>query len=58
VVGRYPEGLASTNARAGVALFVLSVCALWVLLGCYDEPNAVIAIPGLPEIPVPTIQKG
>ena len=58
VSGRPPEGLAGTRAGAGVLLFLLSCLVLGLLVGCYDEANGVIAIPGLPEIPVPAIQKG
>jgi cytochrome b len=58
VAGRPPEGLAGTHARAGLLLLLLSGLVLALLVGCYDEANGVIAIPGLPEIPVPAIQKG
>jgi hypothetical protein len=58
VVGRPGDGLKSTGAAAGLILFLLSLCVVWLLLGCYDGPNAVIAIPGMPEIPVPFVQKG
>ena len=37
---------------------LLSGAVLWALVAFYDEANAVVAIPGLPEIPVPTVQKG
>lgn len=56
--GRPPEGLANTHAGAGLLLLLLSGLVLWLLVGYYDEANGVIAIPGLPEIPVPAIQKG
>ena len=56
--GRLPEGLANTHAGAGLLLLLLSGLVLWLLVGYYDEANGVIAIPGLPEIPVPAIQKG
>ena len=58
VAGRPPEGLAGTHAGAGVLLLLLSGLVLGLLVGYYDEANGVIAIPGLPEIPVPAIQKG
>jgi cytochrome b len=56
--GRPPDGLASSHARTGVLLLLLSGLVLALLVGYYDEANGVIAIPGLPEIPVPAIQKG
>ena len=56
--GRLPEGLANTHAGAGLLRLLLSGLVLWLLVGYYDEANGVIAIPGLPEIPVPAIQKG
>jgi len=56
--GRLPEGVANTHAGAGLLLLLLSGLVLWLLVGYYDEANGVIAIPGLPEIPVPAIQKG
>ncbi len=56
--GRPPEELANTHAGAGLFLLLLSGLVLWLLVGYYDEANGVIAIPGLPEIPVPAIQKG
>ncbi len=56
--GRPPEGVANTHAGAGLLLLLLSGLVLWLLVGYYDEANGVIAIPGLPEIPVPAIQKG
>lgn len=58
VQGQSSDGLTQTGARAGVLLLVLSSLVLWGLVGCYDEANSVIAIPGLPEIPVPLVQKG
>jgi len=56
--GRFPDGLGRTRTGAGLALLLLSGLVVWLLVRYYDEPNAVIAIPGLPEIPVPAIQKG
>lgn len=58
VEGRFSEGLSHSGAWAGVLLFVLSALVVWGLVGCYDEANSAIVIPGLPEIPVPFIQKG
>ena len=58
VSGRSPDGLAATYAGAGIALFFLSACVLWLLLAFYDESVAVIASPGLPEIPLPAVQTG
>jgi cytochrome b len=58
VAGRAGDGLKSTGAAAGLILFLLSLCVVWLLLGYYDGSNAVIAVPGLPEIPVPVVQKG
>jgi hypothetical protein len=41
-------------------MVLLGLCGLvlWLLVACYDDANSVIAIPGLPEIPVPAVQKG
>jgi cytochrome b len=58
VSGRPPDGLAGTHAGAGALLFLLSGLVLGLLVRYYDEANGVIAIPCLPEIPVPVIQKG
>ncbi len=58
VSGRPPDGLAGTHAGAGVVLLLLSGLGLGLLVRYYDEANGVIAIPSLPEIPVPAIQKG
>jgi hypothetical protein len=58
VAGHPGDGLDSTSAVTGGILFLLSLCVLWLLLGFYDASNAAVAIPGLPEIPVPAVQKG
>jgi hypothetical protein len=58
VAGRVPEGLVSPYPLAGMALLGLCGLVLWLLVAYYDEANSVLAIPGLPEIPVPAIQKG
>jgi cytochrome b len=58
VSGRLQDGLQHASPGVGFLLMLLSGAVLWALVAFYDEANAVVAIPGLPEIPVPTVQKG
>lgn len=46
------------NGFAGGMWLLLSLVVAWVLLRYFDETTGILAVPGLPEIAFPLVQKG